>query len=53
MRCRCLFTLNASEDWAAYEVGGIVDRLAAYVREQAEWPARRPEGEGTLEESAR
>lgn len=36
--CRCVYTLNATPDWASYEIGGIVGALAEYVRGQgAHW----------------
>ena len=31
VRCRCLFTLGATPDWASYEIAPIVGPLAAYV----------------------
>ncbi len=31
VRCRCLFTLGATPDWASYEIAPVVGQLAAYV----------------------
>ena len=35
---RCIFTLGAAPDWAAYEIAPIVPALAAYVRSQGGSP---------------
>ena len=43
--CRCVFTLGAPPDWAAFEIAPILPQLAAYVTAQAS-PTKGPTMQG-------